>query len=130
MNKPEREGFVTDEPIESGAKSAEQPPQYEPPTESWPVVVKLLHKPVRNNKNELVHELTFREPTGGEINRYGNPVRIDQAGDAIIDERKMTLIMAALSGVLSPLLDRMDPRDWNSCAYRLRNFFLPDFRAW
>ena len=38
----------------------------------------------------------------------------------------MTLMMAALSGILPPFLERMDPRDWNSCAYRLRGFFLPD----
>jgi hypothetical protein len=42
----------------------------------------------------------------------------------------MMRVMAALSGVLLPLLEPMDTRDWNSCAYRLRNFFLPDLGAW
>jgi|SRR5215831_5429189 len=100
------------------------------PIETWPITVKLLHKAIRDNQNQLIRELKFREPTGGDINRCGNPCRINLDGDVVIDERKMSLIMANLSGVLSPLLDVMDPRDWNSCAYRLRNFFLPEVAAW
>jgi len=139
MNKPQkREGFITDEPPEKprtvpqqiDARPIEEPAAPEPPQETWPVKVKLLHRPIKNNIGEEVRELIFREPTGGDINRHGNPVRIDQYGEVLIDERKMTLIMGALSGILSPLLERMDPRDWNSCAYRLRSFFLPDPAAW
>jgi len=100
------------------------------PVETWPVKVKLLHRKIRNNNGQEISELVFREPTGGDINRCGNPCRINQDGDVVIDERKMSLIMANLSGVLSPLLDQMDPRDWNSAAYRLRSFFLPELAAW
>lgn len=100
------------------------------PAETWPITVRLLHKPTRNSKNETIHELTFREPTGGDINRYGNPVRINQDGDVIIDERKMTMMISTLAGVLLPFIEALDPRDWNSCAYRLRGFFLPDPSAW
>ena len=128
-----REGFVEDpaqQPPIDVKPEPEAKPQEEVYREQWPITVKLLHKPVRNNKNDLVKELSFREPTGGDINRYGNPVRIDQNGDVLIDERKMTTIMAVLSGVLQPFLEGMDPRDWNSCAYRLRSFFLPDPAAW
>lgn len=99
-------------------------------SDTWPIRVKLLHKPVRNMRNELINELAFREPTGGDINRYGNPCRIDANGDIILEEVKMTRMMAALSGILLPNLEPMDPRDWNSCAYRLRNFFLPETAAW
>jgi hypothetical protein len=137
MNRPQkREGFVIDDarvPPESADAEQEQGEKQQEQAEileEWPITVRLLHRPIRNNKGEEVRELSFREPTGGDINRYGNPVRINQEGDVVIDERKMTLIMAALSGILSPLLERMDPRDWNSCAYRLRNFFLPDPAAW
>jgi hypothetical protein len=98
--------------------------------DKWPIVVKLLYKPVTNNNGERVQELSFREPRGGDINRYGNPVRINQEGDVMIDERKMHFMMSALADVLPPFLEAMDPRDWNSCAYRLRRFFLPDPRAW
>jgi hypothetical protein len=118
--------------IEANAEPAPAIESTPPPAriETWPIVVRLLHKPIRGNQNEELTELRFREPTGGDINRCGNPCRINFEGDVVIDEKKMSLIMANLSGVLSPLLDRMDPRDWTSCAYRLRGFFLPDPAAW
>ena len=143
MNKSIREGFVEERPAPAKPTRApveleqQQPPQLpelaetpEPPAETWPITVRLLHKAVRNNKNEQVRELTFREPTGGDINRYGNPVRINQDGDVVLDERKMTNMISVLSGTLLPFIEAMDPRDWNSCAYRLRGFFLPDPAAW
>jgi hypothetical protein len=72
----------------------------------------------------------MREPKAGDINRYGNPVRVNQEGDVVIDERKMTFMIAALTEILPPFIEEMDPRDWNSCAYRLRRFLLPDPAAW
>ena len=141
MNKPnKREGFVStgeplDEPeISAGPVIENEPPPApdpEPYKETWPVKVKLLHRPIRGPKGvELVKEISFREPSGGDINRYGNPCMVDQAGDVIIIDRKMTVMMAALSGILQPFIETMDPRDWNSCAYRLRGFFIPDPAAW
>ena len=106
------------------------PPQDEPIPVfevSWPLQVKLVHtKPVRTAKNESVDTLSLRQPTGADINRYGNPVRMNADGDLVIDERKMTLMIAALSGLLSPTVETLDSRDWNSIAYRLRPFFLPE----
>jgi hypothetical protein len=134
MNKPVREGFVFEsEPIEPPV--IEQPVETVEATatedvETWPVKVKLMHKPIRGNKGEPIRELSFREPTGGDINRYGNPCHVNQEGDVMIVERKMTMMMSVLSGVLLPFIETMDPRDWNSCAYRLRGFFLPDPTAW
>ena len=87
MNKPEREGFVgVGEPIDDsvlgGTVVNDQPEASpEPPVEEykevWPIKVRLIYKPIRNNKGELVHELAFRQPTGADINRNGLPVRID-----------------------------------------------------
>jgi hypothetical protein len=107
-------------PAEDTAVTAEQ---------TWPIVVKLSWKPIVNNKGETVDELSFREPRGGDINRYGNPVRMNSMGDWVIEERKMHYIMAALADILPPFLDAMDPRDWNSCAYELMRFFLPTRRV-
>lgn len=134
-DKQFKDGFVEEEVVDAAAVDVTPEPEQEPEPEErfetkWPLRVRLLHKPVRNNKNDMVHELTFREPTGGDINRYGNPIRIDQNGDVIIDERKMTTMIAALSGILQPFIEGMDTRDWNSAAYRLRSFFLPDPAAW
>ena len=144
MNKPtKREGFVTAEPLDETGVAATGPvidnepdpqpapePDAEPFKETWPIKVKLLHKAVRGKGGVMLNELTFREPTGGDINRYGNPCHVDQYGDVVILDRKMIVMMAALSGVLQPFLEGMDPRDYNSCAYRLRGFFIPDPTAW
>lgn len=143
---PFREGFV--DPNQQQPPAAMPPPELEPsPVEletdtpaaatvtdivqdTWPVVVRLLYKPLVIPGGPTYTELSFREPRGGDINRYGNPCRVNQEGDVLIEERKMHYIMAALSGVLPPYLEMLDPRDWNSCAYRLRHFFAPDPRAW
>jgi tail assembly chaperone E/41/14-like protein len=141
MNKPVREGFVAETPteppadvrsatIEPAVLDAEAPAEPAPFVETWPVKVKLLHKPIRDNKGVELKELSFRQPTGADINRYGMPIRIDASGEPLMDERKMTLIMTALTGVMTPFLETMDPRDWASCAYRLRHFFMPDPAAW
>jgi hypothetical protein len=98
--------------------------------ERWPITVRLLHKSIKDDKGNAVDAVQFREPRGGDINRYGNPCRINQDGDVLIEERKMHYMMSALCGILPDYLNQMDPRDWNSCAYRLRNFFLPDPTAW
>jgi hypothetical protein len=137
--QPKREGFVDPSALSSSSAAengpllehqpVEEMPVPAPPPETWPVKVRLLHKSISNGKSEI-KEITFREPTGADINRIGNPVRIDQQGEIIIDDTRMLLMMGNLSGVLTPLLERMDPRDYNSCAYRLRNFFIPELAAW
>jgi hypothetical protein len=122
-----------------GVQRAAPPPEIAPSpveqapdagAEEWPIKVKLLYKAIRNNRNEEIKEVSLREPRAGDINRYGNPVRVNQDGDVLIDERKMTYIIAALTDILPPFIETMDPRDWNSVAYRLRRFFLPDPAAW
>jgi Phage tail assembly chaperone proteins, E, or 41 or 14 len=154
MNIPRRrEGFqdpnddkiIDHEPrAEVKDKEKEKTPRAMPPPEispspaeteesevqEWPIVVKLVNKAIRNNKGEKITELSLREPRAGDINRYGNPVRFNQEGDIVYDERKMTYIIAALSDVLPPFIEDMHPRDWNTVALRLRNFFLPDPRGW
>jgi hypothetical protein len=134
MNKPVREGFVVEE--DTKLKAAPPPHMENPPEEievkkeKWPITVRLMHKNIMDNQGAQIDRLEFRQPRGGDINRYGNPCRVNQDGDVVIDERKMHYVMSALCGVLPPLLEELDPRDWNSCAYRLRDFFLPDLRGW
>ena len=149
MNEqPKREGFIEDRQAPKPApKTIEHeapkprpmpPPEIEPsPADQpalfdnqWPMTIPLLNKPIFDNDGKKITELTLREPRAGDINRYGNPVRINQDGDVVYDERKMTYIIGALSGVLAPFIEDMHPRDWNTVAMKLRNFFLPDPRAW
>jgi hypothetical protein len=105
-----------------------QPANQERP--EWPICVRLLFSSISNDNGESVLALFFRQPKAYDIRRCGNPVFIDFDGNCIIDEKKMTAMIAALSGILPAFIETMDPRDWNSCAYRLRNFFLPDLRSW
>ena len=116
MNKPEREGFVADEPVETPAVVPEPP---KPPADEWPLVIKLMHKSVQKSAKltDTVDPLIFREPTAGDIMRSGgNPVRVEVAqvtGNEIvynftIDDAKMLKLMANFSGVLEPYLQKMD----------------------
>ena len=133
MNEQIREGFVTEEttPLEKPAGPTEEPIlDFKDWVWKCPFTVKLLHKPIIGNSGETLTELTFREPTGGDIIRHGNPVRFNAEGVPEIDEKKMTNMMGQLSGVLAPLLNAMHPVDWNSCAQRLQFFFVPDRRSW
>lgn len=146
MNKPMKEGFVENEPLDDPSLTRAKPEPAEPSEEpvlpeevpDWPMTIQLRHKPLRKG-NEEIKELTFREPSAADIIRSGgNPCRIEitevAGGQAVynpvIDDRKMFTLMANLSGVLEPILHKMDPRDYNSCVYRLRRFFLPEQGLW
>ena len=109
----------------AGSAPVVQAEETSAPASPWPLMVRLRQPIIGNNREDLT-QLVFREPRGHDINRWGNPVRIDSAGEVIIDERKMTNMMAQLSGVLTPLLEQLSAGDWNTCAYTLRPFFLPD----
>jgi hypothetical protein len=142
-----REGFVQgDEPADEDVKKLEAPPEpaaadvlpFEQ-AEEWPLTIKLLHKPLQIKKGEEIKELTFREPTAGDLMRAGgNPCRvevIDVGGgmvtwQPIIDDTKMIRLMASLCGVHEPVLQRMDTRDYSSCSHKLRKFFLPEQGIW
>lgn len=152
MNRPEREGFVAAEKIDddedeqaAAATAAAQPTEEEapPPVEElldeWPLTIKLLHRQVETRPGMSVDELTFREPAAGDLMRAGgNPCKVEivEMGGGrvtwqpVIDDAKMLRLMASLSGVLEPYLQRMDPRDYASCAHRLRRFFLPEQGIW
>jgi hypothetical protein len=140
-----REGFIEKpeqpKPDKREHREHREPRQVEPataatgatveslvPQPDWPVTIK-LRRSIIGNRNEQVTELVFREPYASDILRCGNPVYLNGAGELMLDERKMMAIIAQLSGVLQPLLDKMSPKDWATCAYRLLPFFVPDWAA-
>ena len=92
-------------------------------------IVQLLRKSVIANGDE-VKELTFREPTAGDIERVGNPVVIDMLSGDIpkitFDAKVMTQMLALLATVPPSTIRQMHPRDWNSAAWQLASFFIPD----
>lgn len=93
-----------------------------------PLVV-LLRKPVIANGDE-VKELTFREPTAADIERTGNPVNIDMmSGDTpkvTFDAKAMTQMMSLLAAVPPSTIRQMHTRDWNTAAWNLASFFMPE----
>ena len=132
MNAPvAKEGFQQAAPTPPPAAApapAAPAPSPEETKDVWPIVVK-LSKPIVDQNNRQVTELSFREPTAGDINRCGNPVK--WAGfEWSFEERKMTMMIANLSGVLHPMLEKMTSKDWTNCAYSLLRFFVPDPGAW
>jgi hypothetical protein len=114
--------------------AAEPPPPIDlnapPPDAVWPVTLKLLYRPTRDNNNKVIHELTLRAPTARDIASCGNPVRINHENDVLVDEAKMTQMLAALSGVYPPMIEMLDARDWISCSFFLQRFFLPNPATW
>jgi hypothetical protein len=93
-----------------------------------PLVVK-LRKPIIANGEE-VSELKFREPTAGDIERAGNPVNIDFiSGDTpklTFESKSMSAMMSILAAVPPSTIKQMHPKDWNTAAWNLANFFMPD----
>ena len=101
-------------------------------TESWPVVVRLLYKPLTIPGGATLHESCHSASSrGGDINRYGNPCRVNQGRRC--DHRRTQDALhhvgavgdfAAVSGNARSGVIEIP------CAYRLRHFFAPDPRAW
>jgi hypothetical protein len=156
LNKQLREGFVRDDeadateakviehmparaPVVEPAKAtpeAEAPPPFDPNKADveevvWPLHLKLLRKPTRNMKNEIIHELEIRAPTAKDIRQCGgNPVRYDSDFNVITDNDRMMQMVALLSGLHLPMVDQLDGRDWVSISFYMQRFFLPDSRTW
>lgn len=92
-------------------------------------VVVILRKPVIAHGDE-VKELRFREPTAADIELCGNPVNIDFiSGDTpkmTFNEKAMSRMMSTLAAVPPSTIKQMHTRDWNSAAWNLASFFMPD----
>ena len=87
-----------------------------------------LRKAIIANGEE-VKELKFREPTAGDIDRSGNPVELDMFSDPPkikFDAKAMTAMMAALAAVPPSTIKQMHPKDWNTAAWQLAGFFMPE----
>jgi hypothetical protein len=132
MNRPIREGFQPDPaPAEPVATAPAAPPASPEPEEKWPIVIKLRHHGLRDpSVLDEIRELRLRQPTGGDINYCGSPILMGENGNFVIDYKRMHLMIARLAGILTMTLDQIDPRDWQSAAYRLFRFFLPSAAAW
>jgi hypothetical protein len=92
-------------------------------------VVKIaLNKPVIANGEEVM-ELSFREPTGGDIAMCGNPVTVDFREDPPkinTDSKAMTAMLSQLAVVPPSTIKSLSAKDWEAAALVVTGFFLPD----
>jgi Phage tail assembly chaperone proteins, E, or 41 or 14 len=167
MNKPNpmREGFVVDDtdngPFERDVgRPARIPPPHEPDIEAqkskpeakpeveqaaaaiqaitWPFIYTLRYRPLKVSASLTINELTFREPSAGDILEFGNPVNVEitplggkqvSFGVKIDDNRMISLLgnLCTDKRILSQHLGGLDVRDYANIANKLRRFFRPDW---
>jgi hypothetical protein len=78
---------------------------------------------------DLVNELTFRAPTGGDIMALGEvyPIIIDWvAGQCRVNPNAMGQMMSVLAMVPPSTIRNLAGKDWSNCAHALMGFFPPD----
>lgn len=112
-------------------KNNESKTETKKPNGEFEPVVVVLRKPIKLGSEETITELTFREPTAADIERCGNPVNIDFFGGGetpkmSFDARSMSAMMSVLAAVPPSTIKKLSTRDWNSAAWNLASFFLPD----
>ena len=87
----------------------------------------VLTKPIQAHGEEL-HILRWREPTGADIERAGNPIIVDFFGEKpslTFNEKKMSAMISALCQVPPSSVRQLTAGDWNSIAWKLVRFFMP-----
>ena len=108
---------------DQGAATAPEETASEP---IWPMVV-TLEKPVQAH-GDMVKELSFREPTGGDIEKAGFPLEFDfqqEPPGISINEKKMGALMSLLAKVPPTTIKALAPKDWSTCAWGIAGFFTP-----
>ena len=86
-----------------------------------------LSKPIQAHGEE-VRVVRWREPTGGDIERAGNPVYLDFSGASptmTFNEKKMAQMISVLCQLPPSSIRQMSARDWNAVAWKLFRFFTP-----
>jgi Phage tail assembly chaperone proteins, E, or 41 or 14 len=90
-----------------------------------------LAKPIQAHGEEI-KVLRWREPTGGDIERAGNPVYLDVsavptggAATMTFNEKKMAGMISVLCQIPPSSVRQMTSKDWNAVAWKLFRFFTP-----
>ena len=86
-----------------------------------------LEKPIHAHGEEL-RRLSWREPTGADIERAGNPIVVDFFGEKpslTFAEKKMSAMISALCQIPPSSVRQLTAGDWNAIAWKLVRFFMP-----
>ena len=104
-----------------------------PPAPPGPIVIK-LSKPIQAH-GEMVSELSFREPTGLDIELVGVPVHFtwvagdnvaSDGGVQVVYSKNMGMMLSHLAAVPPSSIKMLAAKDWIKCAMAVQSFFLPD----
>jgi len=127
VNAPQANGGQPQQPTPQPTPPQPTPPQPEGQEKAkegpWMGTLK-LRKKVRAF-DQMVDEIKFREPTGGDIEDIGNPIVIS-GGQLKFDAPVMTQMMSHLGAVPPSTIRALHPRDWTNGGYMLATFFMPD----
>src|SRR5262245_61779052 len=86
-----------------------------------------LTKPIQAHGEELRY-LRWREPTGRDIEKAGNPIIVDFFGEKpslTFNEKKMSAMISQLCQIPPSSVGQLTAGDWNSIAWKLVRFFMP-----
>jgi hypothetical protein len=86
-----------------------------------------LKRPIEAHGEE-VRILKWREPTGGDIERAGNPITIEVVDGRTsmgFNEKKMTAMISLLAAIPPSSVRKITAGDWNAIAIKLVRFFTP-----
>src|SRR5262245_53044000 len=87
----------------------------------------VLTRPIQAH-GETITTLTWREPTGGDIERAGNPIALEGLGTGMprltFDERKMSAMISHLAAIPPTSVRALTARDWNAIAMKVFRFFM------
>jgi hypothetical protein len=114
---------LEDEPADLTQDQAPPPPV----EEEFEEPVHVLIKPIQAHGEEIT-ALRWREPTGGDIERAGNPVYLDFSGEKpsiTFNEKKMAAMISLLAGIPPSSVRMLSAKDWNAIAWKLFRFFTP-----
>jgi hypothetical protein len=81
---------------------------------------------------EMIKQLKFRRPTGGDIMALGDnyPIHINwQTGEIRPNPPAMGDMMVTLAAVPPSTIKALDAEDWSTCAHALMGFFPPGVQA-
>lgn len=93
-----------------------------------PIFTHQLRDPIKDINGDPATTLSFRMPRVGDIVRCGNPVKYQPVGDdnaITFDEVKAVKMIAALTQIPPPMVERMHPNDFLDCCWGMAPFFLP-----
>jgi hypothetical protein len=103
----------------------------EKPKERPKEIVIDLVTPVQAH-GEMLKQMKFRRPTGGDIMEMGNgyPININwETGQVTPNPAVMGAMMARLATVPPSTIKALDAEDWSTCAHALMGFFPPGAQA-